>query len=406
MELNGGMLGNVDYCNIEDLDPETLEDVEVALYGMLHHASCEDYTVIPEANSGNPHQNHALSPTLSELKSSTRNLLEELTPITVNNICKVEPVSSCSTKPNEDGERLNKNLKEIKSLSPKKSHSPSKTISNKNDSKKQLSLKKNPYSQYLVIEGNSTPSSLKGTSCEVITLSDEEDSKYASINKSTFLRSTKSKEGGFKKVSSTSHLSSSANSTLDGSESDSSVVLLDSLNRTSSPSYDTSLLSSDSSDSDIEFLESSRLSYTNVNLKLNVSQTDNIDSSLMACINPSGSQFNWEKYCSTKWTPDMIQFYDKSDKGPDLDAILKSFPKNIKWYLDDEDRRGSSLQRNRYFGKSAKMRCTNCNQWDHATKNCREPRKICGCGICGMPGHKSFACPKKVCLGVSYDDDF
>lgn len=386
------------------MDPETLEDVEVALYGMLHHASCEeDYTVIPEANSDSPHQNHSLSPTLPELKSSTRNLLEQPTPTTIDNICKIEPVSSGSFKSNEDGKRLKKKSKETKSSSPKKFLSPRKTISNKNDSKKQLRLKKNPYSQYLIIEGNNAPSSLKETSCEVITLSDEEDSKYACINKSTSLRSTKIKDGGFNKVSSTSHVSSSSNSTLDGSESDSSVVLLDSPEGTSSPNVDTSSLSSDSSDSDIEFLESSRLSYTNVNLKLNVSQTDNIDSQLMTCINPSGSKFNWEKYCSAKWTPDMIQFYDKSDKGPDLDAILRSFPKNIKWYLDDEDRHGSSLQRNRYFGKSARMRCTNCNQWDHATKSCREPRKICGCGICGMPGHKSFGCPKKVCLGVSYD---
>ena len=394
MDFNGAII-NTDYCNIEDLDPETLEDVEIALYGMLHHASYEeDYIVNTGAHFSNPLQNCSPPPEKAILNHS----VEVSIPTIPENASKIDLV--CSSKPTEDKRRaiISESKKQFK-LNPKKPL----PIQN-SDSRKQASLKRNPYSQFLIIEGNNTSTPAKKTACEVITLSDEEDSKYASINKSTTLKTTKFTGRGLKnnvnfQISSPSPVSSSLSLTLDdeedGSESDSSIILLNPKSETSTPSYDTL---SDYSDSDIEVLQSSKLSYTDVNLKLNVSQPDNIDD--VTYVNPTGEKPNWEKYCSTKWTSDMIQFYDKRDQGPSVDTILRSFPKNAKWYLDNEDRQGSSLQRNRYFGKTAKMRCMNCNQFDHVTKNCREPKKVPTCNICGMTGHISFGCPNKKCLGV------
>ncbi len=254
------------------------------------------------------------------------------------------------------------------------------------------------------MEKSSISNKLKNP-CEVITLSDEEDSKYASINKSSKVsaikrvlqvpvRSDKGKK--FPQMSFVASIPSS----VEGSESGSSITVLPLPDPSPGPSCLNLDSSTDSSDSEVEVLKPSKINYGKVNIKLNVSQPG-IESSLFTSVNPPETALNWEKYSSTKWTPEMIKFYDKDGFDRDLDVILKSIPKNVEWHLDIEDRRGTDLQRNRYFSKSAKVRCTNCNQWDHVAKHCTESKKIISCSICGMPGHEQFGCPRKICLCVS-----
>ncbi|XP_046451765.1 zinc finger CCHC domain-containing protein 7-like isoform X2 [Daphnia pulex] len=361
-----------DYCSIDELDSEAREDLEVALYGMLHHASndeehfinsssnTENTSSLPTVNKASENASpHAVnySPKLSSKDKSKAVILASATPTSVS-----------SNRGSRQSGKKSEYPKQAKIPHPKESSNSSKL--------------KNP--------------------CEVITLSDEEDSKYASINKSSKLSAIKrglqasvmrDKGKNFPEMS----LVTSIPSSVEGSESDSSITVLPLPDPPPGPSY-LNLDSTDSSDSDVEVLKPSKINYGKVNIKLNVSQPD-IESSLFTSVNPSETALNWEKYSSTKWTPEMIKFYDKDGFDRDLDCILKSFPKNVKWYLDIEDRRGTDLQRNRYFGKSAKMRCTNCNQWDHVARYCTEARKIISCSICGMPGHKQFGCPKKICLG-------
>lgn len=387
MELNGTSW-NADYFSIDELDPETLEDVEVALYGMLHHASNDEDFVV---NS----ENYPLSTTISQ---KGKDKLDISTCIIPENRNKENPISPFNMKSNLNS-RQTKQVTECNKL-PSPTKSPSTRTSENN---KQCNLKKNPYSQVLVIEESNTKLLKKksATDCEVITLSDEEDSKYASINKSAKKRIPKTDYKGAvtnlnipqpSPVASTISLTEDSESDL----SDSSVIMLN-----PKPSSSRKLnmgSSSDSSNSEIEVLKPMKANYDTVNLKLNVKQGN--DHSSSAAYKSLPTLHTWEQYSSAKWTPEMIKFYDKDGSDTDLQGILNSFPKNVKWYLSDEDRLGSSLQRNRYFGKSAKVRCANCNQWDHLTRNCREPRKISNCSICGMPGHKAFGCPKKVCLGV------
>ena len=158
--------------------------------------------------------------------------------------------------------------------------------------------------------------------------------------------------------------------------------------------------------------ENSNLSYVTKSDSTNSDSCDILDSTLLTLINPTegnpcGETSNWKKYCSTKWTPEMIEFYEERDQGPFLDTILKSNPDNIQWYLDEEDRRrkdvprlSKNFQKNRYFGKIAKKRCFNCNQWGHEVKSCQDPIKLRACSICGMPGHSCDKCPNQMCLGV------
>ena len=106
-----------------------------------------------------------------------------------------------------------------------------------------------------------------------------------------------------------------------------------------------------------------------------------------------------------------------------LDRIIQSMPRNARWLLEDEDRFGTD-KRNRYFGKR-RMLCLNCKllsreksifnnyslinfffilagkQTDHVARNCREPKKVIRCLMCGLPGHRSQICPNRMCLGVS-----
>ena len=94
----------------------------------------------------------------------------------------------------------------------------------------------------------------------------------------------------------------------------------------------------------------------------------------------------------------MITFYTNAAAKVDLEGMMNSIPRDGYWHLDREDRFGPDLQRNRYFAKAARIRCSNCNQFGHQAKVCPDPRKIPCCVLCGSSGHKMYACPKKICL--------
>ena len=179
----------------------------------------------------------------------------------------------------------------------------------------------------------------------------------------------------------------------DTSESDSGIDLLNPgsilQSETSSPITYVTISSADSPD--IEVSESSTISYSDVTYS---------DST---CEYP-----DWKTFCSTKWTPEMIKFYDEEqNEASSLDAILKSLPDNVKWRVDDEDRQGSSLQTKQDTRKKRRKgkqpRCSNCNQWGHVKQHCKEKLKKIICETCGMEGHKfsESQCPaNKMCFGV------
>lgn len=399
MELNGTSLP-IDYYSIDELDPETLEDVEVALYGMIHHASNEENFITNSENF--------LPPVTTPQKKEERRieLLSGTIPETTSkeklkSLLNVELIQNSNSSTQKTTKQFSKPAERDKVSSPTKPPS-TRTI----ELHRQCNIKRNPYSQNLVIEESSTKQMKKNivADCEIITLSDEEDSRYNAVNKSATKRISKMDYKGSTRNLNTfqsSPMASTISLTGDSDSdcSDSSIVLL---NPKPSSSKYLDETTSDSSDSDIQVLKSLKTNYDSVNLKLNVNQSD-VHSSQMFTpyINTSASNSSWEQYSSAKWTPEMIKFYDKGGCDTDLQKILDSLPKDReKWELIAEDHSGSSLQRNRYFGKSGKMRCANCNQWDHLAKHCREPRKIFNCNICGMPGHKPFGCPKKICLGV------
>jgi len=358
----------------DELDAEDLEDIEVSLYGMLHHAPSDE----------------TFNSTQLDVTDDNKDQ---------NSVRLQTAVTSDTTPPSEPANKhlthktLTKQLKKA-SKSPKKD---SKHLKNRPTSI--TGPRKNPYSEYLIVEKSDHSRRVS----EVITLSDEEDSRYQSIAKSSTTFSSK------KRV-----ISPLANlPTPDESDSDDSIVILDENEPTKfttlkpqiehlvSQSSDSSS-SSSSEDSEVELVDSSDSSSAidTSGIQLNVSGTS--ASSNLADIVRNGSQtFNWKSYSSSKWTPEMIEFYNRGGDGEDLDAVYQSLPRNVKWTVDAEDLYGG--QKNRYFGgKRSRIRCANCNQWDHVTRDCRMPKKEAGCNICGLPGHRSFGCPSKCCLGVSF----
>lgn len=366
----------------EDLDPETLEDIEVSLYGMLHHAANEDdhhvsnTSVLPSGSNEDNEASPSPSPAVEKptVKEQTSN---EATP-------------SSSKQKGTNGRR---------SKTPK---TPKRTPQSA------TRPRRNPFTEYLVVERSDS-----NRESEVITLSDEEeDSRYETINKTSSKKTPKAANP--RSVPPITSASSPVEQSDSSDEDNDSIVILDHLPESPSSSEEQGTLSlsdsetdSDSSDSDVEVIGSSNTPLiVDPVLRLNVngSQQSNNDLALRRAGIPNRNNLNKELdrlgSCS-KWTPEMVEFYARGEAHVDLDAIYRSLPKNGRWHLDDEDVSGlNGKQRNRYFAGRSRVRCANCQQWDHVTKNCPEPRKMPACGICGMPGHKTFGCPKKLCLGV------
>lgn len=364
------------YNNIEELDQEDLEDVEVALYGMLHYSNDEGYASIPTSSdsSSTPTQIDEEKNQETPTSSASNNINNKVTP--TESITRLPDVKS---KTNGDSESF-------KGQVPSTSKQ---TLSTKKKGSNYNNLLPDLCNRNIVVEKSMERKSKK-KSYEVITLSDEEDSKYASINKATTLR-TKRKEQ--KELPPVCILSDS---------DDTSVIVLE--NRPTPKKVFYSDSSSDSSDDEVQVLNSSVASLGTVDFRLNISDQSNMNIALTTSLSSSLSQSYWKKYSSTKWTPEMIEFYDQAGRDVDMQAIQKSLPKNANWSVVDADRfgdGGSRGQRNRYFGNASKTRCANCSQWDHDARHCKEPKKIKSCKVCGMPGHRTFDCPRKLCLGVS-----
>jgi len=352
-----GPLDDIDWKSYE-VDDETLEDIEISLYGMLHHT---DEGSFPSHNQ---------SPVNLNQSSDSPGALKE-----VGDVGDFVVPAATSTTSTISGYG---NLRHSSSPERKKVE-VSRTNSNGPPTRKC-----NPFGEYIVIEhctgtnsSNSCPTTSKKS--EVIELSDDdEDSKYRSITKNVNKRVLPKKSARV------------VCEVEDSSDSDGSVMLVN------KPYF-----SDSDSESELEVIEST---VNDDSFKLNIS----------GCIEPeSRSKFPdsdgnhptvssvWQNYSCEKWTQEMIEFYDKDGENRDLEKIAASLPRNVNWFVDRSDRFGDlpSLRKNRYFAGKTRIRCLNCNHWDHVARNCREPKKIACCNVCGDPGHSPFQCPKKVCFG-------
>lgn len=296
------------YLSLDELDAEAREDVEVALYGMLHHSTLDEISCVESSSTENcPATDSPTEPAKTDKKLNT----------IIQTPREKDSNLNVAAKRNSSG----KTPSPSKLFPPRENHLVDKQV-----------IKRSPYSEYLVIE-KSRKSNAKiekqATECEVITLSDEEeDSKYASIAKATCRKSTSNG-----KIQNSSHNSShiqgkSYDSSSEDSETDNSVTVLETPKSSrvkpdgtthfssstvdlgdcdSPPIFSESDSSSTSdSDSDVKVLSSTTKRNYNVELQLNTSQ-QGIDIPV-PYINTSVSTPGWEQYSSTKWTPEMIRF--------------------------------------------------------------------------------------------------
>ena len=155
--------------------------------------------------------------------------------------------------------------------------------------------------------------------------------------------------------------SNSSSENDDSDDGDSSIVLLDSTpvgpySSSSSSSYDA--LSSD--DSDLQVLEPQ--------MKLNISRS--LESTLITKCTPMGHfPTDWKAFNSKRWTPEMIEFYDKDGADAELGLILQSLPANSQFWLVNKEDLYDSNKGNRYFGKK-NLRCLNCKITKNWLKRC------------------------------------
>ncbi|KAL6467174.1 hypothetical protein MHYP_G00249780 [Metynnis hypsauchen] len=88
------------------------------------------------------------------------------------------------------------------------------------------------------------------------------------------------------------------------------------------------------------------------------------------------------------------------------------------WAVSDKDReaqifnKGAGPRRwsNRYYMEKT-VTCNNCEKTGHLSKNCRLPKKLLCCSLCGTPGHFVKVCPNRHCSncslpGHTFDDCF
>ena len=384
--VSSGSLDDTDWKSYE-VDDETLEDIEISLYGMLHHAANEEIFLSTSEPTDNPIESSTIPTILLEAKD-----IKEFTELPRNG-CEspLYPSNPTNTKSYEESALIPSSPSPKSTTNRRKAPFSAVNLernrvgTSKSPQKRPSSGKCNSFSEYVVIEHCADSSSSRSRqkpskTPEIIEISDDEDSKYRSISK----------------IASKKVLSKNSSSEVcevdDSSDTDSSIVVM---NATQS--------SSDSeSESEPEVIESS----TNGNsLKLNIRGYIEPESTSQIS-NSEGNHQNmsshWQKYSCHKWTQEMIEFYDKHGEDQDLEMIAASLPRNARWFVDNSDRFGDlhSLRKNRYFATKSRMRCMNCNQWDHVARECTEPKKITCCQVCGDPGHTPFQCPKKVCFGV------
>ena len=331
----GSAAKSTEFHCFEDLDPEDQEEIESSLYSMIHHGPSE-YPIV-DATDQVEQDPLILKNTANESKSKDKNgiraqserksLNYQLKPSKVEVIEYSKNHSSASTprlarlKTSQQSESYS--ITQLMELdltadSPLKSKQPQKSPKVPSSKKKSLPKtspsppKRNPFSEYVVIE-KGVPKSSDLKEAEVIDLSDdEEDSRCALIERSA------AKPILVKTVPVVTKMSSDAEDSSDSDDKEPSIisrkpsiVVLDTTvdsSSSSSSSYD--VLSSD--DSDLEVLKPHN------QMKLNI--TGSYESTLIAnCSLYGPAPINWEAYCSRKWTPEMVTFYDKDGAGVDLD---------------------------------------------------------------------------------------
>lgn len=394
---SSGSVDDIDWKSYE-VDDETLEDIEISLYGMLHHANTEENfpsTCEPTVN-----------PTNYSIDSSCVEINEDFSESTKPTVNGQDTLSRSSSVVNTQSYEESKvTLPEPSSKPAANGHrnisrSPSPEFTgrgywvlkgsndrkNPKDSTTTRTRKYKPFSEYITIEHSTDASSnscrkASKTSTIIDISDDDEDSKYKSFSKIASKRNHL--KNPTKKV---------CNSDGSSSESDDSIMVVDASN-------------SSDSESEIKVIESS---VNNSPLKLNISGTIKPDLRNLVPVTDENNLAispQWQKYSCSKWTQEMIDFYDKDGEGRDLEMIAASLPRNARWFVDNSDRFGDlpSFRKNRYFTSKSRIRCLNCNQWDHVARDCREPKKITCCHVCGDPGHTPFQCPNKVCFGVCSD---
>ncbi len=296
----------------EELDPEKLEDIEISLYGMIHHTPQDTFN--KETVESSP-----ASPLLPQPSTSSVQYVEPL------------PASKFVVE------------------------------------------------KLTVIRNHSTP---KPTSRPSSRITDCEDSKYEDINKN-FQKKTQPQVSRLEEQ----NLSSDEDC----------VIILDKQpekkdHRTWSDSSSSSL----DSDSELEILD-----HPVSRMKLNVSGCSTSDE-IERVLNGLETHRNWRKFVCSKWTEDMVDFYDRQKPMEDLELLQSSLPSQSRfWRLDDADVSGVSRKKNRYFDRNGhNQRCANCQQRDHLTRHCPDPPKQISCHYCGVRGHSHYRCPTKICLGV------
>ena len=377
--------------NNHESDEEDLEDIEIALYGMLHHAFNEEAVVDNEEEA--PLTEPSVSPS-----GVSRSIEDSGCKVGIPSESKEmkklqqEIIDSCKNA-------VQNGSKELPRPTKSKFFIEREPFVNKQQNRtyqSPLAKKNNPFDEYLVIEHctdstESSPHRKSLKAAEVIDISDDEDSKYKSINNI------------FSKIVPPKNSRNKYSDQEGSSESDSSIVIV---NSSDSSSFDS--FSDSNSDSEVEIIGQSKLFKKSSKLKLNVSGTGDIDVQTSAVIPAQRSSLHfpvtpdWKKYSCNKWTPDMVEFYGGDIDGPDLDKVADSLPRHARWFVSDSDRFGDlpSLRKNRYFAGKSRIQCLNCNQWDHVARECREPKKLKSCNVCGTLGHNPFQCPNKVCFGV------
>ncbi|XP_070537543.1 zinc finger CCHC domain-containing protein 7-like [Ptychodera flava] len=66
---------------------------------------------------------------------------------------------------------------------------------------------------------------------------------------------------------------------------------------------------------------------------------------------------------------------------------------------NSEGRRRISFETKRYYTSKSSIRCFNCGNNGHLSRNCSSPRKVTVCFLCAGQGHTERKCPKQICEG-------
>ncbi|KJE89918.1 hypothetical protein CAOG_01319 [Capsaspora owczarzaki ATCC 30864] len=95
-------------------------------------------------------------------------------------------------------------------------------------------------------------------------------------------------------------------------------------------------------------------------------------------------------------------------------GLFSAFSKNIRasmanlvdpnlWKIQEDDLKltlnAARTEMGRYFVgfDAGRIRCHNCDQMGHISRDCPNKRRVSPCYLCGEPGHTRFKCPNQTC---------